>query len=342
MNLERRYARLLRAYPEGRRAEILGTLIEAAPAGRDGPTVIEAVDLVRHGLRARLGRPASRGVVVMATLVALVAGFAGAAVLTRVAWEFAPAYPSGAALHELNETLFPGLGSTTTRAGHGLFNDITERSWGELLANGHDEDFEFSTLWFGPDGRYTGEFHPYLDGVRDRLIAAGWRVSGYVESDDAYEGGFTATRDGRVLSVSAIVDSVRGYRYDLSAGLDRLTPWWITVLTFAGLLLGALGGWLVTGWVSRRTERAGWVVRSLTREPVTIALVLLVPQALIGFLELGIELGRPGDPPGVAFWSVSLTYFYHLLQLAVVLLLVPLVVALANGREPAAAAEVAR
>ena len=347
MSLENRYGLLIRAYPKGRRrTEILGTLIEAAPPGRGAPSVRETVNLIRHGLRARLGRPGSRGVVVIAALIALVAGFAGAAAVTRVAWELAPAYPSGAALHELDETLFPGLGSFARPAGDGLFTDPTEPSYLDVLARGHNEDFEFATLWLGPDGRYPGDFRPYLDGVQARLAAAGWQIGDTTVNDGSTgepagtpetSRAFTATRDGLFLRVSADTDSVRGNRYALSAALDRLTPWWITVLTFVGLLLGGLAGWLATGWASRRTEHSGRLVRSLTREPVIVALLLLLPQPYFGWLNLKDQLADPAVPPGFPFWTLSVTYFYGLVQLGVVLLVFSLLVALIGGSRRTAA-----
>jgi hypothetical protein len=57
--IERRYHRLLMAYPARYRAErgeeIVATLLEAAPPGRRWPTAREAVDLLGSGLVARLG-----------------------------------------------------------------------------------------------------------------------------------------------------------------------------------------------------------------------------------------------------------------------------------------------
>jgi hypothetical protein len=55
--LERRYRRLLRAYPAGYRQargeEILGTLLEVAPPGRSWPLPREARAVIMNGLRAR-------------------------------------------------------------------------------------------------------------------------------------------------------------------------------------------------------------------------------------------------------------------------------------------------
>ncbi len=57
--LERRYRRLLVAYPAGyrdRRAdEIVGTFLDAAPPGRRRPSLADAADLVAGGLRQRIG-----------------------------------------------------------------------------------------------------------------------------------------------------------------------------------------------------------------------------------------------------------------------------------------------
>jgi hypothetical protein len=103
------------------------------------------------------------------------------------------------------------------------------------------------------------------------------------------------------------------------------------VLTFVGLLLGVLAGWLATGWVSRRTEHSGRLVRSLTREPVIVALLLLLPQPYFGWLNLKDQLADPGVPPGFPFWTLSLTYFYGLVQLGVVLLVFSWLVALIGG-----------
>jgi hypothetical protein len=105
-----------------------------------------------------------------------------------------------------------------------LFTDPTEPSYLGVLARGHNEDFEFATLWLGPDGRYAGDFRPYIAGVQARLSAAGWQVGDTTVSagDPAGtpEGSreFTATRDGLFLRVSADTDSVRGNQYALSTG----------------------------------------------------------------------------------------------------------------------------
>jgi hypothetical protein len=58
--LERRYRRLMRVYPAGHRAayeeEMIGVLLSGAPPGRRFPAPADAMDLIRAGLTARLGR----------------------------------------------------------------------------------------------------------------------------------------------------------------------------------------------------------------------------------------------------------------------------------------------
>jgi hypothetical protein len=76
--LARRYRRLLLCYPrqyrKARGEEIVATFLDLAPPDRARPTVREAANLVRHGLRCRLGRPNSRTVVLWAVLTAIVWG----------------------------------------------------------------------------------------------------------------------------------------------------------------------------------------------------------------------------------------------------------------------------
>jgi hypothetical protein len=342
--LERGYRALVRAYPPGRRrTELLDTLIEAAPADRRRPTARETVNLLGHGLRARLGRPGSRGVVVLAVLIALVTGFYGAAAVTWVAWGTAPGFPAGAALREINETVFPGLDAVGEPNGDGLFFDPMQPSVAQVVMMGHSEDFEFSYLHLAPPGGFiAGDYPAWTDAARDRLVAAGWQVSAVsptgptiIATGELDESGrtFEATRDGLALAISTetdVVDTPAG-QFWAYAELDRLTPWWVTGAGVGGLLLGALAGWLATGWVSRRTEQASPVVRSLTREPVVVALLLLLPQSLLGLAAFGWQVSADG-PPGQPFWSLALTYGFGCGWLGLLLLMLSVVVALFAGR----------
>jgi hypothetical protein len=110
--LSRRYRRLLLGYPRAyRRArgdELVATLIEAAPPGRTRPTAREAANLLRHGLRARLGRSASRTVVAWALLTAVIGGLFGAAFASRAGWETARPLPDPVQTRAMLAEILPG------------------------------------------------------------------------------------------------------------------------------------------------------------------------------------------------------------------------------------------
>jgi len=90
-------------------------------------------------------------------------------------------------------------------------------------------------------------------------------------------------------------------------------------------------GWLITGWVSRRTEAAGAVVRSLTREPAGVALLILTPLSGLGVVGLVDESLRL-EPPFQPFWGLGVTWGFGCAMVAVVLCLVSLVIAALGGR----------
>jgi hypothetical protein len=226
----------------------------------------------------------------------------------------------GAARREIETTIFPGLPPEVSRNGDGLFFDPSERSYAGVVLYGHTEDFEFANLDVFPKSRFiAGSYQSWTAAAQGRLVAAGWQVSdaevtGATFNDtgqiDDTGRTFTATRGGLALEVETttdVVDTPAG-SFDVNARVDRLTPAPVTAASVLGLLAGALIGWLVTGWVSRRTERAGPGVRTLTRLAAVIALVVLLPQAVAGLLLLATQAGS--EPPGVPFWWLSVTYGY--------------------------------
>lgn len=344
--LESRYRRLLRAYPKGpRRTELLNTLMEAAPPGRGRPTARERVNLLRYGMRARLGRPASRGVVVLAVMLALITGFGGAWVAERVMWPTVPDFPAGAARAHLAETVFPGLGATGERDSGGLFYDVSGRSnsTAGVLLYGHDEDYGFSTLTLTTaDGFVAGDYHTWTEAARARLRADGWTVGAsdptggtWIATGELDETGraFSATKGGLGMDFQAetdVVDTPAGKFY-ATAELSRITPWYVSAVAYLGLLAGAMLGWFATGWVSRRTEHARGAVRALTRESVVVALILLFPQALLGVAGMVGE-SISDSPPGSPFWSLTLTYGFGCGWLGVLLLALAAGAAVLAGR----------
>ncbi|MFC7546221.1 hypothetical protein [Plantactinospora sp. GCM10030261] len=87
-DLERRYHRLLRAYPadyrRARGAEIVGTYLDLAAPGRAWPSPAEAADLLRGGLRQRLRAAGAADLVPGVRLAAMLAF--GCAVALAALW----------------------------------------------------------------------------------------------------------------------------------------------------------------------------------------------------------------------------------------------------------------
>jgi hypothetical protein len=288
-DLQKHYRRILWIYPRGaRRDELLDTLLEiAAPSPR------ETLNLIRCGLRARLGRPASRAVVVFAVLVALAGGFLGAAAANRLAWQTAPALPERAAVAD---AIFPGM-----------------QVWGGGDAalfvqppDGEGINYGWADYWVKHTAQ-TRDVDAFTALTRDRLVAAGWTIRSGITSDDSpdavtpsHEQGFWASKDGLLLSFADYHWGDRHY-YDSDGAatfeLYRMSPWWVRAATGLGGLLAALIGWLLTGWVSRRTEGRP-MSTALAGTLTGVALAFLLPAVLIS--GNGLPIGHPSVSP---FWT---------------------------------------
>lgn len=72
--------------------------------------------------------------------------------------------------------------------------------------------------------------------------------------------------------------------------IARAAPWWLWAMTAAGGLLGLPAGWLLTGWLSRRSEASPVA----TRIAAVPAWLLALPLT-IGVLPLNDQVGRPWD-----------------------------------------------
>jgi hypothetical protein len=142
--------------------------------------------------------------------------------------------------------------------------------------------------------------------TRQRLVAAGWTIRSGIESDDSpdavtpsHELGFWASKGDKILSFSDYYWRDRAY-YDSDGAatfeLYRATPPWLRAATWLGGLLGALLGWLLTGWASRRTEGSP-AISALAGTLTGVALVFLLPAVLLG---AGTALAPPSITP---FWT---------------------------------------
>ncbi|MFG1675249.1 hypothetical protein [Micromonospora sp. NPDC049282] len=273
MPLDHRYRRLLLAYPRAYRrergSEILGLLLDSAPPGRTRPTVREAADLIRGGLRCRLGRPASRTVGVWAALTALICGLFTASLAARLAWETSRPQPDRAEFTAVFTEAFPGhrLGDDVSTA-PALFvyynHPLRLSQWrGILLGDGGEyQEGSASGLTSGP---MPVDQDRALATAVQRLEADGWQVYGPTSTvlqtcaaarcertDEPVETTLVARRGDTV--VRATFEDPDTYGSYLEVELQRATPPAVLpAAVLAGVVVGALA-WLVFGWVSRRTQ----------------------------------------------------------------------------------------
>jgi hypothetical protein len=151
--------------------------------------------------------------------------------------------------------------------------------------------------------------------TRQRLVAAGWTIRSGIQSDDSpdavtpsHELGFWASKGDKILSFSDYYWRDRAY-YDSDGAaifqLFRAAPPWLPAGTALGALLGAVIGWLLTGWVSRRTEDRP-AISALTATLTGVALVFLLPAALFS-AGAALPTVQPSITP---FWS-GLDYLGH-------------------------------
>ncbi|MCA2211309.1 hypothetical protein [Jidongwangia harbinensis] len=299
--LVRAYRRLLWIYPPGpRRDELLDTLVECAPPGRRRPALRERVNLARHGGRARLGRPNSRGIVVLALFLALAGGFLGAGGTNWLGWQASRPLPVGAEAAEISRTIFPGL----TVWGGGDAADVVSQADGEGIEYGYAVSWVRHTT-------ATRDVAAYTAGVRARLEAAGWTVTSVdppLDQTDvvgAHPGdraaGFTAARGELGLRFADHYWPGRpAYDGDGNAlyYLWQQPPPWLAAVTWLGFLPGAVLAWLLTGWASRRLE-ASPVMSALATVGAVLAVLCVVPFALLA-LAGGTGLA---DESAAASWA---------------------------------------
>ncbi|WP_374535821.1 hypothetical protein [Micromonospora aurantiaca (nom. illeg.)] len=295
---------LLLAYPRdyrrARGAEILETVRDVGSAHRRGRV---AANLVRHGLRARLGRPASRSVVAWAAVFAVVCGLFAASFGTWLAWlgsrpldhrdlaaVVGQLYPDRQVSH-IDQDDPPAV---FLIYGHPLGEDLLS----ELLL-GDGGEYALAELTASFDQAPAGG----LTDLRQRLDAAGWERSAPVHTD-AYgcvpgspqcdpasipsDITVYADRGDHILAVQINAEG------SMSLALSRATP---AAAYPAGLLafaLGTLGGWVLFGWASRRTEGRHPLVQGPAKVLYGVAMVFwAAPILLSAPLMLTHHLSEP-------------------------------------------------
>ncbi|HEX5596565.1 MAG TPA: hypothetical protein VFX61_11210 [Micromonosporaceae bacterium] len=318
VELERWYRRLLWAYPIGyRRAhgqEILGMLMDSAEPGRRVPAWADAVDLVRGAVRQWFRLPVGWSAVVAAVLSAVVAavlsavvlGAVGAAAGSWLAWQTAAELPSDTAALQIAET---AAGAPLT-APHVHRTDHLRAVWREVsVSNPYEQSF--------PD--WT------IEAAQARLRADGWTLGPVGEPRPSYSDNtpmdevnqsFQVTRDGLALTVSArttlppyartssnFTPGVAGTY--LGTAVYPTPPSWEPGAILLGWLVGAVTGWILTGWASYRLRR-----RALPRRVAAVALGLTALWFASYTINTYEKLGELAfTDPGV--YQVAPVYGWH-------------------------------
>jgi hypothetical protein len=259
--LERRYRRLLWCYPrEHRRDELLLTLLEAAPPGRTRPTFREAANLLRHGLRARLGRPASRSVAVWAVLAATISGLFTGAFAARAGWETAEPLPRAEQTRATLAGIFPGQPIENIQEATSMFG-----IYGQPLSWDHTQEMllldggEYAQAGVGGVIAWTAPKKPTAEETVQRLRQTGWTVAGTQQRSEwttiaAHRGETTLTVTVYARSNTYFRDTMRPEdAIGVSASIQRATPTAVYLTATAGGIAGAVVAFLLFGWASRRS-----------------------------------------------------------------------------------------
>lgn len=268
--LERWYRRLLWAYPIGYRRvhgeEILATLMDSAQPGRRRPARADVADLARGAVRQWFRLPVGLSAMVAAVLAAMVLGAVGAAAASWLARQ-TNELPSDAAAVHIAETV---VGTPVTDS-HVDRHDGGRRNFQRDVQVGRGE--RALPNWT-------------IETAQARLRADGWTLGRVEKSDgsgsyqvnerlDAVIYRFQATRDGYVITADAqtiLTPAIAGTYVDVTVELPA--PSWEPVAIGLGRLVGAITGWLLTGWTTYRLRRQA-LPRRLT-------------ALLLGFTTLGL------------------------------------------------------
>ncbi|GAA0463661.1 hypothetical protein Ade02nite_30460 [Paractinoplanes deccanensis] len=230
----------------------------------------------------RLVRPASRGAVVLAVLVAVAAGSFGAAAASLLGWRFAPSLDGVVAAQGLDRTVFPGL-TVGDCAGWEATLGLPCAGMPAFIPNPDGEGVRYGIREYtAAPTPATRDYRAFTAGVRDRLAAAGWHLDTAIREHAGVDNGDTSVLDGTgTPETTGEVTGVREATFLASRGdvvleffgaapaarftIARAAPRWLWPVTVAGALLGAAAGWLLTAWISRRTAGRPAVASRSTR-----------------------------------------------------------------------------
>lgn len=332
-----------REYRRDRAAEILEIVHDVQPARRAGRV---AANLVRHGMRARLGRPASRTVAVWASVVAVACGLFAASFGIWLAWldshplhaqEIAAAagqlYPDQPTLH---------VSPADPPAVFLIYGGPLGLSNLSDLLLGDGAEYDLATVGASLPQLPAGNQADTLAQLLQRLHAAGWEVAEPVYSQVYDCIPHDPRCDPTSIPSNITVDARRGdslleveIRTPQSSpimgfSMSRTTPWTAYAAGVAGFLLGAAGGWFLFGWASRRLERgyrAAQVLAKIIFGFVVFLwwtpILLIAPLLLVDYLRHPALRWAPlwvwlGEPTLLLPFLASWVFGYLALSMAVV------------------------
>ncbi|SNT63155.1 hypothetical protein SAMN05421812_11511 [Asanoa hainanensis] len=353
--LARRYRRLLFAYPRAyRRArgdELVGALLDAAAPGLRRPSAREAANLVRHGLRARLGRPASRTVVTWAVLAAVISGLFAAAFAARAGWQTARPLPRAAEARAMLAEILPEQEFADLEDAPALFiiygSPLSLRSTRDLLLGDGGEYAQAGVAGSAPLPPMTDPA-VIVDQARQNLRAHGWTV--YRPIFHEVYGCAGPPCDPTTIPRSTTIVAGRGDTtftlevtptdsYNpgrISGGFQRATPAAVYPLAVAGGLAGAVVAFLLFGWASRRTQ-GRHPARAVVKTLLGIALFLWWAPALLALPTMAwhtIDEPHPSWHPMWEWLGQPVFSLFFLLGCGAALLSLALAALPSRDREP--------
>ncbi|MEU7777971.1 hypothetical protein ACIP95_14220 [Micromonospora parva] len=262
-------------------------------------------------LLRRLGRPAGGAAVAWVPLAAVICGLFTGALASRAAWETSRPQPDRAEAAAILTEVFPGhdLGEIDTPpALFVVYGHALRLKTVKTLLFGDGGEYQESATGAAAFGAPSVPAAQTVAVARERLTGAGWRVYDPQVSDRVgcadklcatpeaiSDTALTARRGDTILNASISSQTAVDATY-LSVELHRAPPPLVVPAGVLATVLGAVAGWMVFGWVSRRTE--GRRRRGAVNGLVGVATVLWwlpVP------LSVPVLLGHHRDEPHPAW-----------------------------------------
>lgn len=284
--LEATYRRLIYAYPSSYRRErgleLLTTLLDAAQQGQRRPHWRDTLDLVAGGIRARLKIPPGRLYRVVAVTIAIFVGLSVSAFSARLVWIQTHLVPDQATALAVADRV-AGL----THVDDGFYTGDTWIIHVDWMGKSQLTPPRYEG-WPGrpPSPGATlafydppGEPIAFLTDARSRLSAQGWEVGELTATDVGT--GFWAGKEGFLVRLA----HERPGRHSVVVRVHDHEPGIVTVVALAGLVLGAVAGWLAASWSTRRFATQTPAVRTgmlFMGVPGCLAAGCLVAWSVVG------------------------------------------------------------